>query len=175
MKERKKSRVCFHCISPFPAFGYFFVWFGRSLFLYVNTFGWDGWLKWKKELLLRPLWQFTVNKSRTKKLFSLQVSKALKRLIGWIQYGSFSLQSLLCFYFPERFCDFYGKNCNWKGKKRDFDQKFPRNAKKKAYRPKYQRKNLTKSALEWEGQNLSNFFVGILVKTMTPKGHFEIN
>ena len=99
MKERKKSRVCFHCISPFPAFGYFFVWFGRSLFLYVNTFGWDGWLKWKKELLLRPLWQFTVNKSRTKKLFSLQVSKALKRLIGWIQYGSFSLQSLIMFFF----------------------------------------------------------------------------
>ena len=25
------------------------------------------------------------------------------------------------------------------------------------------------------GQNLSNFFVGILVQTMTPKGHFEIN
>ena len=25
------------------------------------------------------------------------------------------------------------------------------------------------------GQNLSNFFVGILVETMTPKGHFEIN
>ena len=25
------------------------------------------------------------------------------------------------------------------------------------------------------GQNLSNFFVGILVKTMTPKGHFEID
>ena len=24
-------------------------------------------------------------------------------------------------------------------------------------------------------QNLSNFFVGILVQTMTPKGHFEIN
>ena len=31
------------------------------------------------------------------------------------------------------------------------------------------------SALEWVGQNLSNFFIGILVKTMTPKGHFEIN
>ena len=26
-----------------------------------------------------------------------------------------------------------------------------------------------------QGQNLSNFFVGILVETMTPKGHFEIN
>ena len=25
------------------------------------------------------------------------------------------------------------------------------------------------------GQILSNFFVGILVETMTPKGHFEIN
>ena len=25
------------------------------------------------------------------------------------------------------------------------------------------------------GQNLSNFFLGILVQTMTPKGHFEIN
>ena len=25
------------------------------------------------------------------------------------------------------------------------------------------------------GQNLSNFFVAILVQTMTPKGHFEIN
>ena len=25
------------------------------------------------------------------------------------------------------------------------------------------------------GQKLSNFFVGILVETMTPKGHFEIN
>ena len=25
------------------------------------------------------------------------------------------------------------------------------------------------------GQNLSNSFVGILVQTMTPKGHFEIN
>ena len=25
------------------------------------------------------------------------------------------------------------------------------------------------------GQNLTNFFVGILVQTMTPKGHFEIN
>ena len=25
------------------------------------------------------------------------------------------------------------------------------------------------------GQNLSNFFVGILVQTMTPQGHFEIN
>ena len=25
------------------------------------------------------------------------------------------------------------------------------------------------------GQNLSYFFVGILVQTMTPKGHFEIN
>ena len=25
------------------------------------------------------------------------------------------------------------------------------------------------------GQKLSNFFVGILVQTMTPKGHFEIN
>ena len=25
------------------------------------------------------------------------------------------------------------------------------------------------------GQNLSNFFVGILAQTMTPKGHFEIN
>ena len=25
------------------------------------------------------------------------------------------------------------------------------------------------------GQNLSNFFVDILVQTMTPKGHFEIN
>ena len=25
------------------------------------------------------------------------------------------------------------------------------------------------------GQNLSNFLVGILVQTMTPKGHFEIN
>ena len=36
-------------------------------------------------------------------------------------------------------------------------------------------KNLTNSALEWVVQNLSNFFVGILVQTMTPKGHFEIN
>ena len=25
------------------------------------------------------------------------------------------------------------------------------------------------------GQKLSNFFVGILVETMTPRGHFEIN
>ena len=25
------------------------------------------------------------------------------------------------------------------------------------------------------GQKISNFFVGILVQTMTPKGHFEIN
>ena len=25
------------------------------------------------------------------------------------------------------------------------------------------------------GQKLSNFFIGILVQTMTPKGHFEIN
>ena len=25
------------------------------------------------------------------------------------------------------------------------------------------------------GQKFSNFFVGILVETMTPKGHFEIN
>ena len=25
------------------------------------------------------------------------------------------------------------------------------------------------------GQNLPHFFVGILVQTMTPKGHFEIN
>ena len=25
------------------------------------------------------------------------------------------------------------------------------------------------------GQKLSKFFVGILVQTMTPKGHFEIN
>ena len=25
------------------------------------------------------------------------------------------------------------------------------------------------------GQKFSNFFVGILVQTMTPKGHFEIN
>ena len=31
------------------------------------------------------------------------------------------------------------------------------------------------SALEWVGQNLSNFFIGKLVETMTPKGHFEIN
>ena len=89
-----------------------------------------------------------------------------------------------------------------------------------SFRPKYQRKNLTISALEflkWSnhkikalynvcttlnspyksysdysivvkwlcfvylpkfqilGQKLSNFFVGILVETMTPKGHFEIN
>ena len=44
-----------------------------------------------------------------------------------------------------------------------------------SFRPKYQRKNLTNFALEWVGQNLSNFFVGILVETMTPKGHFEIN
>ena len=36
-------------------------------------------------------------------------------------------------------------------------------------------KNLTNSALEWVGQNLSNFSVGILVETMTPEGHFEIN
>ena len=28
---------------------------------------------------------------------------------------------------------------------------------------------------EFLGQKLSNFFVGILVETMTPKGHFEIN
>ena len=26
-----------------------------------------------------------------------------------------------------------------------------------------------------QGRNLGNFFVGILVQTMTPKGHFEIN
>ena len=89
-----------------------------------------------------------------------------------------------------------------------------------SFRPKYQRKNLTISALEflkWSnhklkalynvcttlnspyksysdysivikwlyfvnlptfqilGQKLSNFFVGILVETMIPKGHFEIN
>ena len=25
------------------------------------------------------------------------------------------------------------------------------------------------------GQKFSNFFIGILVQTMTPKGHFEIN
>ena len=25
------------------------------------------------------------------------------------------------------------------------------------------------------GQKLSNFFVGILVQTITPKGHYEIN
>ena len=41
--------------------------------------------------------------------------------------------------------------------------------------PKYQRKNLTNSTLPILGQNLSIFFVGILVQTMTPKGHFEIN
>ena len=88
-----------------------------------------------------------------------------------------------------------------------------------SFRPKYQRKNLTISALEFEkwsnqqnkgifyntliylwiyglfkvlrhyrlplsyklitfqipGQTLSNIFVGILVETMTAKGHFEIN
>ena len=89
-----------------------------------------------------------------------------------------------------------------------------------SFRPKYQRKNLTISALEfWKwsnhkikalynvcttlnspyksysdysiirkwlyfvdlptfqilGQKLSNFFVGVLVETMVPKGHFEIN
>ena len=38
-----------------------------------------------------------------------------------------------------------------------------------------QRKNLTNSALEWVGHNLSIFFVGSLVETMTAKGHFEIN
>ena len=27
---------------------------------------------------------------------------------------------------------------------------------------------------KWVGQILPNFFVGILVETMTPKGHFEI-
>ena len=35
--------------------------------------------------------------------------------------------------------------------------------------------NLTNSALKWVGQNCQIFFVGILVQTMTPKGHFEIN
>ena len=43
------------------------------------------------------------------------------------------------------------------------------------FRPIYQRKNLTNSALEWVGQNLSNFSVGILFETMTSKRHFEIN
>ena len=44
-----------------------------------------------------------------------------------------------------------------------------------SFGPKYQQKNLTNSAQEWVGQNLSIFFVGILVQTMTSKGHFEIN
>ena len=30
------------------------------------------------------------------------------------------------------------------------------------------------TAFQILGQNLSNFFVGILVQRMTPKGHFEI-
>ena len=47
-----------------------------------------------------------------------------------------------------------------------------------SFRPKYQQKILTISALapNYElGQKLSNFFVGILVETMTPKRRFEIN
>ena len=40
---------------------------------------------------------------------------------------------------------------------------------------KIPKKKLTNSALEWIGQNLTNFSVGILVEMMIPKGHFEID
>ena len=44
-----------------------------------------------------------------------------------------------------------------------------------SFGPKYGWKKLINSALISLGQNLSNFFIGILVQTMTPKRHFEIN